>query len=117
MIGPSEPDHLESEGFLSEVGGSSEAYGQIKLPKGQDALTRDDPVKRCRTGPDRGQIDPQEPYGLGIDDVEAAASVHEDLGEPSVANDRVDDERVPSWARYAVGVVALVEGDGLVRPV
>jgi hypothetical protein len=61
VIGPSEPDYLESEGFLSEVGGSSEADGQIKLPKGQDTLTGDDPVKRCCTGPHRGQIDPQEP--------------------------------------------------------
>jgi hypothetical protein len=58
VIGPSEPDHLESEGFLSEVGGSFEADGQIKLPKGQDALTGDDPVKGCYTGLDRGQIDP-----------------------------------------------------------
>jgi hypothetical protein len=61
VIGPSEPNYLESEGFLSEVGGSSKADGQIKLPKGKDALTGDNPVKRCRTGPDRGQIDPQEP--------------------------------------------------------
>jgi hypothetical protein len=61
VIGPSELDHLESEGFLSEVGGSSEADRQIKLPKGQDTLTGDDPVKRCCTGPDRGQIYPQEP--------------------------------------------------------
>jgi hypothetical protein len=34
VIGPSEPDHLEHEGFLSKVGGSSEADRQIKLPKG-----------------------------------------------------------------------------------
>jgi hypothetical protein len=34
VIGPSEPDHLEREGFLSEVGGSSEANRQIELPKG-----------------------------------------------------------------------------------
>jgi hypothetical protein len=61
VIGPSEPDHLEREGFLSEVGGSSKANGQIKLPKGQDALIGDDPVERCCTGPDHGQIDPQEP--------------------------------------------------------
>jgi hypothetical protein len=61
VIGPSEPDYLESEGFLSEVGGSSEADGQIKLPKGQDTLAGDNPVKRCCTGPDRGQIDPEEP--------------------------------------------------------
>jgi hypothetical protein len=42
--------------------------------------------------------DPQEPEGLGIDDVEAAASVHEDLGEPSVADDEIYNERVPPWA-------------------
>jgi hypothetical protein len=61
VVGPSEPNHLKSEGFLSEVGGSSEANGQVKLPKGLDTLTGDDPVKWWCTGPDRGQIDPQEP--------------------------------------------------------
>jgi hypothetical protein len=117
VVGPSEPNHLEREGFPAEVGGSPETDRQIESPKGQDTLSRDDPVKGHRTGPDYGQIDLQEPEGLGLDDVEAAASVHEDLGEPSVANDRIDNERVPSWARHAVGVVALVEGDGLVEPV
>jgi hypothetical protein len=52
-----------------------------------------------------------------VDDVEAAASVHKDLGEPDVADDGVDDERVFPRARHAVGVVGLVEGDGLVGPV
>jgi hypothetical protein len=94
VVGPSEPDHLKREGFPAEVGGSPKTDGQIELPKGQDALSGDDPVKGRRTGPDRGQIDLQEPEGLGVDDVEAAASVRE-----------------------AVGVVALVEGDGLVGPV
>jgi hypothetical protein len=74
-------------------------------------------VKGRRTSPDHGQIDLQEPEGLGVDDVEAAASVHEDLGEPGVADDEVDDEWVLSGAQHAVGVVALVEGDGLVGPV
>jgi hypothetical protein len=117
VVGSSEPDYLEREGFLSEVGGSSVVDGQIELSKGQDALPGDDPVKGRRTSPDCGQIDPQEPEGLGVDDVKAAASVHEDLGEPCVADDGVDNERVPSWAQHAVGVVALVEGDGLVGPV
>jgi hypothetical protein len=117
VVGSSEPDHLEREGFLSEVGGSPEADGQIELPKGLDALPGDDPMKRRRAGPDRGQIDLQEPEGLSVDDVEAAASVHEDLGKPDVADDGIDNERVLSRARHAVGVVALVEGDGLVGPV
>jgi hypothetical protein len=97
VVGPSEPDHLKHEGFLSEVEGSSEADGQIELPKGEDALSGDDPVKRRRTSPDRGQIDPQEPESLGVDDVEAAAPVHEDLGEPGVVDDGIDNERVLSW--------------------
>jgi hypothetical protein len=87
------------------------------LSKGLDALPGDDPVKGRRTGPDRGRIDFQEPEGLGVDDVEAPASIHEYLGEPDIADDGVDNERVLSWARHAVGVVALVEGDGLVGPV
>ena len=45
------------------------------------------------------------------------APVHEDLGEPDVADDGVDNERVFPRARHAVGMVALVEGDGLVGPV
>jgi hypothetical protein len=82
-----------------------------------DAFLGDDPVKGRRAGPDRGQIDLQEPEGLGVDDVEASASVHDDLGEPDVADDGVDNERIFPRARHAVGVVALVKGDGLVGPV
>jgi hypothetical protein len=117
VVGSSEPDHLEREGFLSEVGGSPKADGQIELPKGLDAFPGDDPVKGRRAGPDRGQIDLQELEGLGVDDVEANASVHEDLGKPDFADDGIDNERVLSRARHAVGVVTLVEGDGLVGPV
>jgi hypothetical protein len=117
VVGSSEPDHLEHEGFLSEVGGSPEADGQIELSKGLNALPGNDPVKGRRTGPDRGQIDLQEPEGLGVDDVEAVVSVHEDLGKPDVADDGIDNERVLPRARHAVGVVSLVEGDGLVGPV
>jgi hypothetical protein len=36
VVGSSEPDHLEREGFLSKVGGSPEADGQIELSKGLD---------------------------------------------------------------------------------
>jgi hypothetical protein len=57
VVGSSEPDHLEREGFLSKVGGSPEADGQIELPKGLDAFPGDDPMKGRRPGPDRGQID------------------------------------------------------------
>jgi hypothetical protein len=114
VVGSSEPDHLEREGFPSEVGGSPEADEQIELSEGLDAFPEDDPVKRRRARPDRGQVDLQEPEGLGVDDVEAAASVHEDLGETDVPDDGVDNERIFPRARHAARVVALVEGDGLV---
>jgi hypothetical protein len=61
VIGSSDTEYLESEGFLSEVGGGSEADEQIKLPKGQDTLAEGNPMKRCCTGPDHGLINPQEP--------------------------------------------------------
>jgi hypothetical protein len=89
VVGSSEPDHLEREGFLSEVGGSPEADGQIELSKGLDALPGDDLVKGHHASLNHGQIDLQEPEGLGVDDVEVA----EDLGEPDVADDGVDNER------------------------
>jgi hypothetical protein len=112
-----EPDHLEREGLPSEVRGRPKADRKIELSEGLDALPGDDPVERHSACPDRGQINTQEPEGLGVDDVEAAASVHEDLGEPDVADDGVDNERVFPRARHVVGVVGLVEGDGLVGPV
>jgi hypothetical protein len=117
VVGSSEPDHLEREGFLSKVGGSPEADGQIELSKGLDALPGNDPVKGRRAVPDRGQINLQEPKGVGVDDVEAAASVHEDLGKLDIADDGINNERVLPRAWHVVGVVVLVEGDGLVGPV
>jgi hypothetical protein len=60
VIGPSEPNYLEGEGFLSEVGGSSEANGQVNLSEGQDTLFGRNPVEGCCTRPDLGLINPQE---------------------------------------------------------
>jgi hypothetical protein len=48
------------------------------LSEGLDVFPGDDPVKRRSACSDGGQIDVQELEGLGVDDVEAAASVHED---------------------------------------
>jgi hypothetical protein len=45
VVGSSEPDHLEREGFRSEVGGSPEADGQIELSEGLDAFPGDASVR------------------------------------------------------------------------
>jgi hypothetical protein len=38
VVGSLEPNHLEREGFLLEVGGSPEADGQIDCPRGWTRL-------------------------------------------------------------------------------
>jgi hypothetical protein len=117
VVGSSESYYLKREGFLPEVGGGSEADRQVDLAERLDPLTGSYAVERSSASLDLGLIDPQKTQSLGVDDVEAATAVHEDFGEPGVANDGVDDQRVLSEAQNVAGVVALVEGDGLVGPV
>ena len=54
---------------------------------------------------------------FGVHDAEAAASIHQYLGEPGVVDDRIDDERVLPGVWDIVGVVLPIEGDRLPRPV
>ena len=54
---------------------------------------------------------------MGVHDVEAAASVHEHLGEAGVADDEVNNERVPSRVWDVVGVVLAAEGNSVLQPV
>src|SRR6185437_9863635 len=42
---------------------------------------------------------------------------HEHLGEAGVADDRVDNKRVPSRVWDVVGVVLAAKGNGVLRPV
>lgn len=58
-----------------------------------------------------GSPNPHELQGISIDDIEDAASIHEYLGEVCVADDGVDDERVPLGVWDVIWVVILVEGD------
>jgi len=62
-------------------------------------------------------LDAKEVEGLEVDDVEAAASVHQHLREPGVDDDGVDDERLDTGSDNLVRVVVAVEGDGGARPV
>ena len=65
------------------------------------------------TGAKLVQSDSHEPQGGGVHDVEAAASVHEHLGEASVADDGIHSEWILSRVRDVVGVVLAAEGDGV----
>jgi hypothetical protein len=52
-----------------------------------------------------------------VEDVEAVASVHQDLREPRVPDDRVDHQRVLARVGDAVRVILAAEGDGILRPI
>src|SRR6185369_14029169 len=117
MVGSSKPHHLKSEYLLAEVSCRAEADRQIDLAEGLDLLPWRDAVEWRLAGAQLVQSDPHELQGGGVHDVEAAASVHEHLGEASVADDGVDNERITSRMRDVVGVVLAAKGDGVLRPV
>ena len=96
---PPEPHHLEGEHLLADVGRRAEADGQVDLAEGLDSLPRRNTVERRLDGAELVQADPHELQGVGIHDVDAAAPVHEHLGEASVADDGIDNKRVPVTAQ------------------
>jgi hypothetical protein len=54
---------------------------------------------------------------MGIDDIEAAAIIHEHLGEACVGDNGIDNKRVDPRIGYIVWVVITVESDGHLGPV
>ena len=54
---------------------------------------------------------------MRVQDVEAAALVHEHLGELGIVDDGIHDERVLARIRDVVRVIFAIEGDGVLRPV
>ena len=53
---------------------------------------------------------------LGVHDVEAAAPIHQYLGEPLWTDNWVDDKRIPSRVWDGIRMVGPVEGYGGFRP-
>jgi hypothetical protein len=80
-------------------------------------LAKGDGAKRCSPGPNLGSPDPHELQGIRIDDIEAAASIHEHLREASVADDGINNERILSKIWIMICMVIPVEGDGAVKPI
>jgi hypothetical protein len=59
-----------------------------------------------------GPTDPHGIKGFSIHDVEAAASIHQYLGESCVADDGVNNKRISAWLRDMIQMVIMVESDG-----
>jgi hypothetical protein len=117
MICSTESDHFESESFLSKVGGSAKIDRQVDPSDGFCSLSWHDSMEAPDTGLEARPRDPQEVEGLGIDDVEAAAAIHEHLGEACVGDNGIDNKWVDPRIGDIVWVVIMVKSDGHLRPV
>jgi hypothetical protein len=71
-------------------------------------------MKRRDPSPNLGPTYPHEVQGVSIDFVEATTSIHDHLGDMSVADDGVNNERVLLGVWDLVQVVISVEGDGAI---
>jgi hypothetical protein len=117
MICSTKFDHFESVSFLSEVGGSAKTDRQVDPPDGFCSLSWHDSMESPNARLKARPRDPQEVEGLGIDDVRAAAAIHEHLGEACVGDNGIDNKRVDPRNGDVVWVVITVESDGHLRPV
>ena len=66
--------------------------------------------------PQPGLTDPHEGQSLGIKDVEAAASVHQDLGETGFGDDWINDQRIAPGVGDPIRVILSVERDRALGP-
>ena len=89
-----EPNHFKHEGLYPIVGWTPKGDRQINLPKWHDLLSRHVAVERCSSQSDVCSVDAHSIDHFSIHDVEAAASIHQYLGEMLCSNDRVDHKRV-----------------------
>jgi hypothetical protein len=112
-----ESDHLESESFLSKVGGSDKIDRQVDPADGFCSLSWHDSMEAPDARLEARPRNPQEVKGLGIDDIEAAATIHEHLGEACVGDNGIDNKRLDPRIGDIVWVVITVESDGHLRPV
>ena len=94
MVDRGELDYLKGEGLSPIVGWIPKGDGQIDLPKWHDLLFRHDAVERRIGRSDVRSVDAHSIERLDVHDIEAAASIHQYLGEPLHADDRVNHERI-----------------------
>ena len=116
MVRPLPVHLLEREGLGAEVGSVAERDRQVDAADRVRLHARQDAVKGKDRGPQVSSWDPHGFQGVDVEDVEAAAPVHQHIGQAHVADDGVDDERVAPKSRDAGRMVILIENDGRGRP-
>ena len=94
MESSEEPNHLEGEGLSPIIELIPEGNGQIDLPEWHGLLPGHDVVERCSGWVEARPVDAHLVECPGVHDVEAAASVHQYLGESLWADDWVDHKQI-----------------------
>jgi hypothetical protein len=69
-------------------------------------------MERCSARAELGLTDPHGVKGFNVHDVETAASIHQYLGEPRVADDGVNNKRISAHLRDVIPMVITVKSDG-----
>jgi hypothetical protein len=111
-----ESNHFKGDGLHPKVGWIPKCDRQVDVPERFGLLPRHDAMERCSSRSDARSVDAHGVEHLNVHDVEAAASVHQHLGESLRTDDRVNHERVPAQMQDALRVVGSVGGDGGPRP-
>ena len=84
---PREPHYIEGEDLGPVIGPIPKSDGQIDLPQWHGLPSRYDTMERCSDGTVVRSIDAHLVERLGVHDVEAAAPIHQYLGEPLWTDD------------------------------
>ena len=101
--------YLKREGFGVEVGFAAKRNRQVNVADRVCLHARQDAIEGEEGFPQAASWDSHGFQGVDVEDVEAAASVHQYLGQAHVANDGVDDERIAPRSRDACRMVVLIE--------
>jgi hypothetical protein len=117
MVRTGEVNYFERKYFSAVVACIPEGDRQGDPSKVDGLLTRDYSVKWVWAALEFVLGKPQSLKGIEVHEVEAAAPVHEGLGEPGCPDQWVDDEGIPSWLGDAIRVVRPVESDRRFGPV
>ena len=95
-----------------EGGRHAETDRQVDSTYQQRLLSWDDAMKAACAWLELRPFNAEEVKGLEVNDVQAAAAIHQYLRESSVDDDGIDDKRVNAGSDHPVGMVVAVEGDG-----
>ena len=111
MVRPREVHHLEGKYLRADIGSVAKHDGQVDLLERARLRPWDHVVEGRAHWAELRLGDVHGIEGVNVEDVEAAASVHQHLGGALLADNGVDDERVAPRSSDMGGMVPLIKSD------